>query len=93
MQGSARKARLLRPESPLTEAEEGFELSEEDMEFIASRRGRGVYDPVASQQLYNRRLQRRKQVLGVLAGLTAIALIASSSSAAACGSPSSSPPH
>lgn len=65
-------------ESPLTEAEEeSFELSEEDMEFIASRRGRGVYDPVASQQLYNRRLQRRKQVLGVLAGLTAIALIAS----------------
>ncbi|TYT21952.1 hypothetical protein FYJ86_04270 [Corynebacterium urealyticum] len=65
-------------ESPLTEAEEeSFELSEEDMEFIASRRGRGVYDPVASQQLYNRRLQRRKQVLGVLAGLTAIALIVS----------------
>lgn len=65
-------------ESPLAEAEEeSFELSEEDMEFIASRRGRGVYDPVASQQLYNRRLQRRKQVLGVLAGLTAIALIAS----------------
>lgn len=65
-------------ESPLTEAEEeSFELSEEDMEFIASRRGRGVYDPVASQQLYNRRLQRRKQVLGVLAGLTAIVLIVS----------------
>lgn len=64
-------------ESPLAEVEEeSFELSEEDMEFIASRRGRGVYDPVASQQLYNRRLQRRKQVLGVLAGLTTIALIA-----------------
>src|SRR5699024_4616641 len=65
-------------ESRRAEAEEGScGLSEEDMEFIASRRGRGVYDPVASQQLYNRRLQRRKQVLGVLAGLTAIALIAS----------------
>ncbi len=61
----------------LEDAEESLELSEEDIAFVASRRGRGVYDPVASQKLMQERLKRRKQVLTALIALTVVALIAS----------------
>lgn len=64
--------------APLAEREEeSLELSEEDIAYIAARRGRGVYDPVASQKLIDQRLSRRKQVLSGLAGLTLITLLCS----------------
>lgn len=50
--------------------------SQEDIAYAARRRGRGVYDPVASQALAMRRLRRRKQVLSAMLGLTAVALVA-----------------
>lgn len=52
------------------------ELDDEDMEYLESRRGRGVYDPVASKAAAERRLKRRKQVLAVLVGLCLVSLIA-----------------
>ncbi|MBC2682030.1 gephyrin-like molybdotransferase receptor GlpR [Corynebacterium anserum] len=51
------------------------ELDDEDMRYLESRRGRGVYDPVASKAAAERRLKRRKQVLAVLVGLCVISLI------------------
>ena len=52
-------ARKLREEEESTRAE----LDEEDMQYLAARKGRGVYDPVASQAAAQRRLKRRKQML------------------------------
>ena len=59
------------------EQEQGsVELDEEDMRYLASRKGRGVYDPVASQQAAMRRLRRRKQVLLALLVLCVLTGIA-----------------
>lgn len=52
----------------------GEELTAADLEYVNSRRGRGVFDPVASQRLALRRQQRRKQVLMVLCGLCVLTL-------------------
>jgi len=52
-------ARKLREEEESTRAE----LDDEDMQYLAARKGRGVYDPVASQAAAQRRLKRRKQML------------------------------
>ena len=52
--------------------EESDELSEADLKYLAARRGRGVYDPVASAQLARERQNRRKKVLLVLLALCAL---------------------
>ncbi|UBI07599.1 hypothetical protein LA329_04665 [Corynebacterium falsenii] len=52
-------------------AEESDEPSADDLAYVNSRRGRGVYDPVASWEREQQRLRRRKQVLMVL-GLTTV---------------------
>lgn len=52
-------ARKLREEEESTRAE----LDDEDMQYLAARKGRGVYDPVASQAAAQLRLKRRKQML------------------------------
>ena len=48
---------------PVENLYDSMELSEDDMNYIAARRGRGVYDPVASAEANRRRQQRRKHVL------------------------------
>ncbi|MEL4163333.1 hypothetical protein MTQ16_00095, partial [Corynebacterium bovis] len=50
------------------------ELSEDDIAYVAAHRGRGFYDPVASQAVAQRRLRRRKQTLMFLVALCLIAL-------------------
>lgn len=50
------------------------EVSDEDMAYVESRAGRGVYNPVLSQRLAEQRLKRRKQVLAVLALLCILSL-------------------
>lgn len=52
------------------------EITEEDLDFVASRRGRGVYDPVTSRELAQRRLARRRRVLGILVAVTLVSLVA-----------------
>lgn len=55
---------------------ESAEVTEEDMEYVNSRRGRGVFDPVASQRLVKQRQKRRAQVLTALVALTVVSGIA-----------------
>lgn len=57
--------------------EESDELSEADLNYLAARRGRGVYDPVASARLARERQNRRKKVLLVLLALCALTFGAS----------------
>lgn len=57
--------------------EESDELSEADLKYLAARRGRGVYDPVASARLARERQNRRKKVLLVLLALCALTFVAS----------------
>ena len=57
--------------------EDSDELSEADLQYLASRRGRGVYDPVASARLARERQNRRKKVLLVLLALCALTFGAS----------------
>lgn len=57
--------------------DESDELTEDDLDFLASRRGRGLYDPVASRKLAENRDRRRRRVFGVLAAVTVLT--------AACG--------
>nr|WP_255710432.1 MULTISPECIES: gephyrin-like molybdotransferase receptor GlpR [unclassified Corynebacterium] len=57
--------------------EESDELSEADLKYLAARRGRGVYDPVASARLARERQNRRKKVLLVLLALCALTFGAS----------------
>lgn len=57
--------------------EESDELSEADLQYLAARRGRGVYDPVASARLARERQNRRKKVLLVLLALCALTFGAS----------------
>lgn len=57
--------------------EESDELSEADLKYLAARRGRGVYDPVASARLARERQNRRKKVLLVLLALCALTFSAS----------------
>ena len=52
--------------------EDSDELSEADLKYLAARRGRGVYDPVASAELARQRQNRRKKVLLVLLALCAL---------------------
>ena len=57
--------------------EESDELSEADLQYLAARRGRGVYDPVSSARLARERQNRRKKVLLVLLALCALTFGAS----------------
>ena len=57
--------------------EDSDELSEADLQYLASRRGRGVYDPVASARLARERQNRRKKVLLVLLALCVLTFGAS----------------
>lgn len=57
--------------------EESDELSEADLKYLAARRGRGVYDPVASARLARERQNRRKKVLLVLLALCVLTFGAS----------------
>lgn len=50
------------------------ELSPDDIAYLEARRGRGVFDPIASAKLVAARQRRRQQVLAVLCGLTVLAL-------------------
>ena len=52
------------------------ELTEEELDYAAARRGRGFYDPETSQRLAERRQQRRKRVLSVLALLCVVSVVA-----------------
>lgn len=51
------------------------ELTEDDLDFVASRRGRGIYDPVASRELAEQRGRRRRAVLVGLAVVTLLSLV------------------
>ena len=55
---------------------ESSEVTEEDMAYVNSRRGRGVFDPVASQRVVKARMRRRAQILTGLIVLTILATIA-----------------
>ncbi|WPF66786.1 MULTISPECIES: gephyrin-like molybdotransferase receptor GlpR [unclassified Corynebacterium] len=57
------------------EAEDQEELSEEELEFAASRRGRGGWDPETDAANSADRYQRRQRTLMGLGGITALALI------------------
>lgn len=64
-----------RAEAERIAAEESrAELDDEEIAYLAARKGRGVYDPEASRRAAERRLQRRKQVLAVLLGLCVVTL-------------------
>ncbi|WP_312977993.1 gephyrin-like molybdotransferase receptor GlpR [Corynebacterium sp.] len=52
------------------------ELTAEELDYAAARRGRGFYDPEASQRLVERRQMRRKRVLSVLAALCVVSVVA-----------------
>lgn len=52
------------------------ELTAEELDYAAARRGRGFYDPETSQRLVERRQMRRKRVLSVLAALCVVSVVA-----------------
>ncbi|MEY8567245.1 gephyrin-like molybdotransferase receptor GlpR [Corynebacteriaceae bacterium 7-707] len=52
------------------------ELTEEELDYAAARRGRGFYDPETSQRLVEQRQLRRKRVLSVLAALCVVSVVA-----------------
>lgn len=51
------------------------EITEDDIDYLVSHQGRGIYDPVASRQLAEQRQARRRRVLMVLAAVTVLSLI------------------
>lgn len=51
------------------------DLTADDLDYAESRRGRGIYDPVASRQLAEDRRRRRFRVLAVLAVITLLSLV------------------
>jgi hypothetical protein len=51
------------------------EITEDDIDYLASRQGRGIYNPVASRQLAEQRQSRRRRVLMVLVVVTVLSLI------------------
>lgn len=51
------------------------DLTDDDLDYAASRRGRGIYDPVASRGLAEQRQRRRFRVLAVLASVTVLSLV------------------
>ncbi|WP_458363708.1 divisome protein SepX/GlpR [Corynebacterium auriscanis] len=59
---------------PVEKLYDSMELSEDDINYIASRRGRGVFDPVASAAANRRRQQRRKHVLLGMVALLVLTL-------------------
>lgn len=64
-----------RAEAERLAAEESrAELDEEEIAYLAARKGRGVYDPEASRRAAERRQQRRKQIVLVLLGLCVVTL-------------------
>lgn len=73
---AAAQALLLAEEERRENEASRDELDAEDMEYLASRRGRGVFDPVASRRAAVARQKRRKQVLTVLLVLCVITGIA-----------------
>lgn len=52
------------------------EVNDDDMAYVNSRAGRGVYNPVQSQRLAEQRLKRRQQVLAVLGLLCVVSVAA-----------------
>lgn len=52
------------------------ELTAEELDYAAARRGRGFYDPETSQRLVEARQTRRKRVLCVLAALCVVSVVA-----------------
>ncbi|MGO2800682.1 divisome protein SepX/GlpR [Corynebacterium variabile] len=51
------------------------EITEDDIDYLASHQGRGIYNPVASRQLAEQRQARRRRVLLVLVAVTVLSLI------------------
>ncbi|MGC3904162.1 divisome protein SepX/GlpR [Corynebacterium variabile] len=51
------------------------EITEDDIDYLASHQGRGIYNPVASRQLAEQRQARRRRVLLVLVAATVLSLI------------------
>lgn len=51
------------------------EITEDDIDYLASHQGRGIYNPVASRQLAEQRQARRRRVLMVLVAVTVLSLI------------------
>ncbi|HAF73170.1 MAG TPA: hypothetical protein DCL06_10480 [Corynebacterium variabile] len=51
------------------------EITEDDIDYLASHQGRGIYNPVASRQLAEQRQARRRRVLLVLVAVTILSLI------------------
>ncbi|MGO1948625.1 MAG: divisome protein SepX/GlpR [Mycobacteriaceae bacterium] len=58
------------------DSSDAVELTDEEIDYASARRGRGFYDPVASQHLADMRQTRRKRVLSVLAALCVVAVVA-----------------
>ncbi|WP_448854219.1 divisome protein SepX/GlpR [Corynebacterium frankenforstense] len=70
---TAEDADHVEDESSLADAAE--ELTEEELEFAASRRGRGGWDPEADERHSLDRYQRRRRTLYALAGVVVATLI------------------
>ncbi|MGO1711351.1 divisome protein SepX/GlpR [Corynebacterium variabile] len=51
------------------------EITEDDIDYLASHQGRGIYNPVACRQLAEQRQARRRRVLLVLVAVTVLSLI------------------
>jgi len=51
------------------------EITEDDIDYLASHQGRGIYNPVASRQLAEQRQARRRRVLLVLVAVSVLSLI------------------
>lgn len=51
------------------------EITEDDIDYLTSHQGRGIYNPVASRQLAEQRQARRRRVLLVLVAVTVLSLI------------------
>lgn len=51
------------------------EITEDDIDYLASHQGRGIYNPVESRQLAEQRQARRRRVLLVLVAVTVLSLI------------------
>jgi len=51
------------------------EITEDDIDYLASHQGRGIYNPVASRQLAEQRQARRRRVLLVLVAVAVLSLI------------------
>lgn len=51
------------------------EVTEDDIDYVAARQGRGIYNPVVSRRLAEQRQGRRRRVLMALVAVTVLSLI------------------